>query len=311
LVKVSAGFLSLVLGAAPAAAQGVIDMHVHAMSKDPRWTMRTGNPVTGQAMVAADESSHREATFAAFRKYHIVKAMVSGDFDAVLRWKQIAPDLIIAGYSFNAPDAGLLNILRKEIKLGRVQVLGEIGAQYGGILPNDPRLEPFFALAEASDIPIAYHAHPGPPGAPYVGFSKMRAAHADPLLFEEVLVRHPKLRIYIMHAGWPMLDHMIALMWQHPQVYVDLGIIDWSLARKEFHRYLRSLVDAGFGKRIMFGSDQMVWPEAIGMAIENIASADFLSPEQRDDILYHNAARFLRMEPPSPIPPGANKELPR
>ena len=79
----------------------------------------------------------------------------------------------------------------------------------------------------------------------------------------------------------------------HPQVYVDTGVIDWALPRREFHSYLRRLVEAGFGKRIMFGSDQMVWPDAIGMAIEGIESAAFLAEEQKRDILYGNAAEFF------------------
>jgi len=45
----------------------------------------------------------------------------------------------------------------------------------------------------------------------------------------------------------------------------------------------------------MFGSDQMVWPEAIGMAIDGIESATFLSKEQKRDIFYNNAVRFLRL----------------
>ena len=46
----------------------------------------------------------------------------------------------------------------------------------------------------------------------------------------------------------------------------------------------------------MFGSDQMVWPEGIGMAIEGIESASFLTAEQKRDILYNNAVRFLRLD---------------
>ena len=98
-----------------------------------------------------------------------------------------------------------------------------------------------------------------------------------------------------MHAGWPMLDQMIALVWAHPQVYVDTGVINWALPRKESHRYLLRLIDAGFGKRIMFGSDQMVWPEAIGMAIEGIKSAP-LTQEQKRDIFYNNAHKFFRLK---------------
>jgi len=56
------------------------------------------------------------------------------------------------------------------------------------------------------------------------------------------------------------------------------------------------VLEAGFAKRIMFGSDQMVWPEAIGLAIEGIESAEFLTEEQKRDIFYNNAARFLRLD---------------
>jgi predicted TIM-barrel fold metal-dependent hydrolase len=45
----------------------------------------------------------------------------------------------------------------------------------------------------------------------------------------------------------------------------------------------------------MFGSDQMTWPETIGMAIKAVESADFLSEEQKRDIFYNNAKRFLRL----------------
>jgi predicted TIM-barrel fold metal-dependent hydrolase len=89
---------------------------------------------------------------------------------------------------------------------------------------------------------------------------------------------------------------MTALLYAHPQVYVDTGVIDYVLPRPEFHRYLRRLVEAGFGKRILFGSDQMVWPESLPRAIESIQSATFLTPAQKRDILHDNAVRFLRLD---------------
>jgi predicted TIM-barrel fold metal-dependent hydrolase len=46
----------------------------------------------------------------------------------------------------------------------------------------------------------------------------------------------------------------------------------------------------------MFGSDQMIWPDAIGLAINGIESAGFLSEAQKRDIFYDNAARFLRVD---------------
>ena len=119
---------------------------------------------------------------------------------------------------------------------------------------------------------------------------------SGPLLIEDALTRHPKLRVNLMHAGWPYLADTVALMMVYPQVYVDLGAIDWLAPRAEFYAYLGALMRAGMGKRVMFGSDDMYWPEAIGMAVEAIDAAPFLTAENRRDIFHGNAARFLRLE---------------
>jgi len=37
-----------------------------------------------------------------------------------------------------------------------------------------------------------------------------------------------------MHAGWPKLDDVLATLYTHPQLYVDLGVICYMLPRKEF-----------------------------------------------------------------------------
>ena len=76
---------------------------------------------------------------------------------------------------------------------------------------------------------------------------------------------------------------------------MDVAVINWVLPEAEFHAYLRRLVEAGFSQRIMFGSDNMVWPDSFGLAI-NRTSAPFLSDDQKRDIFCRNAARFLRLE---------------
>ena len=88
---------------------------------------------------------------------------------------------------------------------------------------------------------------------------------------------------------------MMALLYAHPHVYVDTGGLqsDRIVPRPGYYRYLKSLVEAGFGKRIMFASD---FPEQVEMGIDAIVAADFLSAEQKADILCNNAARFLRLE---------------
>jgi predicted TIM-barrel fold metal-dependent hydrolase len=74
-----------------------------------------------------------------------------------------------------------------------------------------------------------------------------------------------------------------------------VGIIVYAAPRAHFYRYLQAVMEAGYGKRVLFGSDQMVWPEAIERSIETIEQAPFLTEAQRRDIFYNNAARFLRL----------------
>ena len=69
--------------------------------------------------------------------------------------------------------------------------------------------------------------------------------------------------------------------------------MNWILPQEEFYAYLKSLIRSGFGDRIMYGSDQMVWAQTIEEGIDAVNSADFLSLEQKEDILYDNAATFL------------------
>lgn len=279
-----------------AAPLPIFDVHLHCFSKDPRWDALVPNPISGRGLTATNEKAHMAETIAQMDKYNIVKGMVSGDYPVALRWQSANPNRFIIGYEFNDPSTLDLEYLRREIKAGRLNVIGELGAQYANIAPNDERLEPIFALAEELDIPVAYHIHPGPFGAVYSGEPLMRQKINSPLLLEDVLIKHPKLRLYVMHAGYPRVDEMINMLYAYPQLYVDIGVIDWTLPRAEFHQYLRRLVQAGYGDRIMFGSDQMVWTDAIGMAVENINAAKFLSKKQKRDIFYDNAVRFFRLD---------------
>lgn len=275
----------------------IIDMHLHAYRLDDGKPPAV-NPVTGRPSAARTTAELRNMSLAELGRYNIVKAVASGPPDTVNQWHEAAPDTIIPGAIVDEanplPD---LARLRAEIQAGRVQVLGELVLQHIGMAPNDPRLEPYYALAEDMDIPVGIHTGIGPPGTPYDPCCPhFRVTLGNPILVEEVLVRHPRLRLYLLHAGAPYLQETKAILSVYPQVYTDLATVNWVLPREQFHSYLRELVHAGFGKRLLFGSDQMVWPEAIGMAVEGIESASFLTEEQKRDIFYNNAVRFLRRD---------------
>jgi predicted TIM-barrel fold metal-dependent hydrolase len=104
------------------------------------------------------------------------------------------------------------------------------------------------------------------------------------------------LRVQVMHAGYPMIEEMLTLLQANSHVYVDVAGLIWSYPIKEVNRYIERLVDAGFEDRVMFGTDQLLWPKLMAYSISVIQNADYLTAQQKRDILYNNAARFLRLD---------------
>ena len=274
----------------------VIDMHLHigAPLDLPAGAAAPclPQPCIPKGRATANPSENLEQTLEAMDRYNIVKAFLSDlDQGELRKWAAAAPDRFIVSPFILDPEKASPETLRQELEAKRLSGIGEIASQLVGVAPNDPKLEPYFALAEEFDVPLLIHTEGI--GPPVPGF---RSAAGTPLLLEEVLVKHPGLRIFVENSGFPYLDEMVAMMYQYPQLYGDLSTITWIIPRSAFYDYLKGLMEAGLGKRLMFGSDQMRWPEMIGEGIEAIEQANFLTPEEKRDILYNNAARFLRLE---------------
>jgi uncharacterized protein len=274
----------------------IIDMHMHIGAP---MDLPAGAPAPclpfpceRQGKATASSAENFKKTLEAMDRYNIVKGFLSDvDMNEVKEWSKAAPGRFIISPFILDPAKVSIDSLRAELSAKRLAGIGEIGSQLIGIAPNDPRLEPYFALAEEFDVPVLIHTEGiGPP------LPSFRSGAGNPLLLEEVLVRHPKLRIFVENTGYPYLDDMIALMYQYPMLYGDVSTITWVIPQSAFYDYLKRLIEAGLGKRLMFGSDQMRWPEMIGKGIEAIEGADFLTPDQKRDILYNNAVRFLQME---------------
>jgi hypothetical protein len=206
------------------------------------------------------------------------------------KWVGAAPGRFIPSWQLYVPTAIELATLRTALQTGRVRAIGELTTQYRAIAANDPRMDPVFALAVEFDVPTLIHS-----GGTGDDTPTFRIPLGHPELLQDVLIKYPTLRLCIAHAGFPFFEEVVAILYRYPNVYVDVSAINWTIPRSMFHRYLRNLIDAGLSKRIMFGSDQMMWPECIDIAIEAIESAEFLTPEQKRDIFYNNAVRFLRL----------------
>jgi predicted TIM-barrel fold metal-dependent hydrolase len=257
--------------------------------------MKLKEPYCGRILPPAEsEEAFIAQTLARLERYNII-AVSSGPAERLASWAERAPGRIIPAGMPQDPTNLDETAVRERAAQGNLEVLAEITSQYMGIAPNDSSMDSLWRLAEELDLPVGIHMGPSAPGVPSVAFPRYRARISNPLALEEVLMKYPKLRLFVGHAGWPMESEMIHMLYSYPQLYVDIAVLSWHLPRAEFYRYLERLVVAGFSDRILFGSDQMIWPDAIDVAIDSIESADFLSDAQKRDIFYNNAARFLAL----------------
>jgi len=279
----------------------IIDVHLH--TDPPRSVVGVPNPVTGAKPVAPG-AELRDAVIEQCKRYNIVRAVLNGWPDTLKSWIEKDPQRFIAAPMILDQDKHpILDVetLRRELQSGRASAVGEIISQYVGLAPDDPELEPYWALAEELNVPAMIHTGTSFPGTVYSGYPAFRLRLGNPLLLEDVVAKHPKLRLWIAHGGQPWTEETFALMAQYPQIYMDVSTINWiggAAGRPGFHAFLKQAIDRGFEKRIMFGSDEMAWPDAIPLAIEGIDSAIFLTPEQKRDIFYNNAVTFLRLSEP-------------
>lgn len=273
------------------------EQNVHFPGLDPRepMTVERASACDTRLPSASTDAQLLAETIRMLDMYNIF-AVTAGTLEELVRWRAASPARIIPALHWDDVGESSIADFRQLYRDGRLQVFAEVSPQYEGKLATHKAFDKYFALAEELDIPIGFHLGEGPPGGAHVsGYSGYKASLSSALQLEDVILNYPKLRLYVMHYGSPLIEDTIALLYSHPQVYVDIAQNNWGFPKPHFYRQLKMLVDAGFQKRIMFGSDQMIWPETIRIAIETVEDAEFLSSEQKRDIFYNNAARFLRL----------------
>lgn len=268
----------------------IIDMHIHAFGEgNPMFGMTHPPTLRGKTYKGVTSAiEQKEKTLEKFKKHNIVKAVVTNG----QLWSNGNEELIII-----ADAEKTIGALKTQFEENKLKVIAEMGPFYAGKLANDSIIMPYFELAQTLNIPVGFHILPGGPNYGIHHFpemlGKMRVKNANPLQLEDALVKFPKLKLYIMHGGWPYIEDLKGLMYAHPNVYVDISVLNWILPQEELNSYLKSLINAGFGDRILFGTDQIAWPDTIDDAVQSVNSAHFLTIKQKEDIFYNNAAKFL------------------
>ena len=294
----------------------IIDVHVHAMKYNPVFAMdmcpwflkdmpgadpngpppsfMNGNCAT-PLKPARSNQEMQDALLEACERLNVYM-VASGDAVILQRWHEAAPHRIIPSLAISNASEMSVEAFEDSLSNGFYKVMGEVAPQYQGMSPSDMSLDEYFGVAEKLNIPVGIHMGTGGNGMANITSPKYRASLGHPFLLEDMLARHPKLKIWVMHAGYPMIDEMIALMGANAYVYVDLAGFIWSYPLEEVHASLKRLVQAGFGKRILYGTDLLIWPKLLETSIGVIENANYLSEEQKRDIFFNNAVRFFNLD---------------
>jgi aminocarboxymuconate-semialdehyde decarboxylase len=196
----------------------------------------------------------------------------------------------------------------------------EIASNVNGASIGDESFLPFFAEAERLDLPIFVHAMPTPTdrlptstmGTYVVGLEGALAAAS--LIAGGTAAKCPNLRISFSHAagGFPLMVPRAQYFWagtwnedppvKERAITPDDGPSPLEYARRFYYdsmvfdrRALRYVIDLLGHDRILVGSDFPAMPRE-DPAGRSLRSLD-LPPAVLADITWHNAFRFLGIDP--------------
>jgi len=269
----------------------IIDMHMHGYTDSDYWD---GGKARNGLDAAQSADDLLKKTIEQMDKHKIKWAVLSGTLETLEKYTN-ADSRFIPAYQ-DSQDT-LINIVHFEelVKSGTIKVFGEVMAVYHGRTLTHPIYQPYLEICEKYGVPVAYHTGGTFPSANARIWKKFRLSYGDPLLIEDVLVKYPKLKIYLMHAGSNFYQNALRMMDQYPQLYVDLGVILWLHPMEKDYavKFLKSAKEYKVLNKVMFGSDQMIWPDAIESSIEFLNSMEFLTDTEKEMILYSNAKEFL------------------
>ncbi len=140
--------------------------------------------------------------------------------------------------------------------------------------------EPLWEYASSEDIVVSSHTW-----SPYT--DNPRQFNGNPLLFESVLQKYPKLKIILGHSGGKInfYPEVINFVSMHDNVYMDFS--GDTIYPAVFKMVLEK---AGKGK-ILFGTDMPMMD--IRYHVASVLSAD-IEDSDREDIFYNTAAKLYK-----------------
>ena len=152
---------------------------------------------------------------------------------------------------------------------------------YNHFYPNDPVLYPLYSVAEKLAVPILFHT-----GSSI--FKNSRIKYGNPILYDDVAVDFPDLKIVMAHGGrGPWYEEAFCMVRLHENVYIDVT----GLPPAKLLAYFPDM--ERFADKFIFGTD---WPNVD--VKKNIAAIHALpiAASAAEKILGDNARRLLQLD---------------
>jgi hypothetical protein len=203
---------------------------------------------------------------------------------------------LVAGVSYNDYRAHDLADLRALLREGRINAL-KLYPGYEAFYVHDARLRVVYELAGEFRVPVMIHT-----GDTFDPKGKVKFAH--PLEVDEVAVDFPDVTFVICHLGNPWITDAMEVIYKNENVVADISGFTVKHFQERFERYMlaqlgEALAFSGDPHSILFGTD---WPICHMGAYHRFIGKLELRDDEREDIMWRNAARVFRLEVESPVP---------
>ena len=174
---------------------------------------------------------------------------------------------------------------------------------HSGFYPNDPELNLVYKKCVDLDIPVMMHT-----GIKAVQWQRLK--YNNPLYVDDVAVNFPDLKIIMCHGGYPWVEEFMVVAYSNPNIWVDITFLDYIE-----HVYKKPGLTENTVERLvhLIGAERILWgtegpymdlplfgkhgPDYYTQTQDYLVRRfDFLSEEDKQNILGNNAAKLLKIK---------------
>ena len=196
---------------------------------------------------------------------------------------------IVAGLGGPESWEAEIPVLRALLGAGEIRGL-KLYPGYHSFYVHDTGLRPVYRLAAEFRVPVMVHT-----GDTFNPRAKVKYAH--PLAVDEVAVDNRDVTFLICHLGSPWFVDAMEVIYKNENVVGDISGLTVGEFTPRFQRYalakLQEVVTfVNDPSKLLFGTD---WPISdIASYLRFVEGLD-LTPEEREGLLWRNAARVFRL----------------